>query len=239
MLQDDIVTDFHVEATGTGASPVLVMDSVSGNAAWIADVAADLGPYPAARGNAYPGLRRFIQPTDTHAARYASDLLRRLAPAINATFDVDGFDLLTASFSLVTARPETLAPIQRAPHFDSTDPSYFAILHYVAGTDGSGTAFYRQRSTGIERVTDANRTAFLAVAQAEAARWKGYIGGSNASFERIGSIAAVPDRVIVYQGSLLHSGTIPAAFPFSDDPRRGRLTANFFVRGRPRAMVSD
>ena len=41
----------------------------------------------------------------------------------------------------------------------------------------------------------------------------------------------MPDRLIIYQGSLLHSGIIPAGMNFSPDPREGRLTANFFVRG--------
>lgn len=192
-------------------------------------------PFPPARGNAYPGLRRFIGAADTAAADYARTLLRTLAPAINATFAVDGFDLLSASFSMVTTRPETLAPIQRAPHFDSTDPLYLAVLHYLGGTKGSGTAFYRQSATGIERVTDANRAAFIGAAQRDAANWQGYIGPSTPSFEQIGAIAAIPDRVVIYQGSLLHSGTIPPDLSFSDDPRLGRLTANFFVRGRPRA----
>ena len=35
---------------------------------------------------------------------------------------------------------------------------------------------------------------------------------------------------MIYQGALLHSGIIPADMAFSDDPRRGRLTANFFVK---------
>jgi hypothetical protein len=120
------------------------------------------------------------------------------------------------------------------PHFDSVDPYYLAILHYLGGTDDSGTAFYRQRATGIDRVTDANRAVFIATAEREATGWHGYIGGSTPSFERIDAVEAVPDRVVVYQGSLLHSGMIPPDMSFSDDPRTGRLTANFFVRGRPR-----
>jgi hypothetical protein len=37
--------------------------------------------------------------------------------------------------------------------------------------------------------------------------------------------------LIIYQGSLLHSGIIPPGMPFSSDPEVGRLTANLFVRG--------
>lgn len=219
---------------GRAASALLIADEVTGDPAQIIAAAADLAPFPPARGNYYPGLRRFIGPRDTAAAHYARLVLQRLAPAINAAFHLDGFDLLQASFSIVTARPGELSPPQRAPHFDSTDPRYIAIMHYLGGVEGSGTAFFRQRSTGIERVTDANQAAFVATAQAEATHWHGYIDGSNASFEQIGAVDGKPDRVVAYQGSLLHSGRIPPDMAFSDDPGHGRLTANFFVRGRPR-----
>jgi len=38
-------------------------------------------------------------------------------------------------------------------------------LHYLNVPNGSGTAFYRQRSTGIERVTEANAATFVETAQ--------------------------------------------------------------------------
>jgi len=63
------------------------------------------------------------------------------------------------------------------------------------------------------------------------ARGSGYITGSDASYEQIEAIEAVPDRLLIYQGSLLHSGIIPKGMTFSPDPKVGRLTANLFVRG--------
>jgi hypothetical protein len=48
-------------------------------------------------------------------------------------------------------------------------------------------------------------------------------------------VEAVPDRLIMYHGSLLHSGVIPAGMSFSADPREGRLTGNFFLIGRRKA----
>ena len=44
------------------------------------------------------------------------------------------------------------------------------------------------------------------------------------------AVDAVADRIIIYPGSLLHSGIIPREMNFSADPREGRLTANLFVR---------
>jgi hypothetical protein len=109
-----------------------------------------------------------------------------------------------------------------------------ALLHYLRVPAETGTAFYRQRSTGIERVTKSNLELFVETAKADVATLppdSGYICGSNHFFEEIGAIEAVPDRLIIYQGSLLHSGIIPPLMALSADPRLGRLTANLFVQG--------
>ena len=59
----------------------------------------------------------------------------------------------------------------------------------------------------------------------------GYISGSDLFFEQIAVVEAVPDRLLIYQGGLLHSGIIPPGMSFSSHPREGRLTANLFVLG--------
>jgi hypothetical protein len=38
--------------------------------------------------------------------------------------------------------------------------------------------------------------------------------------------------MLIYHGSLLHSGVIPPGMKFDADPAVGRLTANFFLLGR-------
>ncbi|HZC37081.1 MAG TPA: DUF6445 family protein [Sphingomicrobium sp.] len=220
---------------GESQSPVVVIDDFSGSAENIARLGDVLAPFPALQGNYYPGVRRVIAETDADAYSYVLDTCRQAAPFIGGAFEVEGFDLVEGSFSLVTVQPHALRPVQRAPHFDSTDQNYFALLHYLRVPPGSGTAFYRQRSTGIERVTEQNLATFVRAAEAIEPllpRDSGYIQGSNPHYEQIGAIEAVPDRMIIYQGSLLHSGIIPPDMKFSADPREGRLTANLFVRGR-------
>lgn len=214
---------------GQSRQPVVTVDGITGDVASAAAAAARLAPFPPSR-TYYPGLRRILTPVDGDAYAYACGLLEAAAPFIGGAFDADGFDLIEASFSVVTMPPETLAPAQRAPHFDSTDPNEIAVLHYLADTPGSGTAFYRQRSTGIEVVTEANRDAFVAAAKAESASLSGYTNADNAHFEQIGRIEAKSDRLVIYRGALLHSGVIPAGMKLSADPREGRLTANLFIR---------
>lgn len=217
---------------GQSQSPVVVVDDVSGDVAGIVAMAAALAPFPQIPGSHYPGVRHVLSPGDGPAHAYATALLQAVAPFIGGAFEVDGFDWIEGSFSMVTAAPATLSPVQRMPHFDAVDPDYLAVLHYLSETRGSGTAFYRQRATRIERVTPANRDAFIAAARRDGAGLSGYTNGSNAAFEQIGMVEAKTDRLVIYQGCLLHSGIIPPDMAFSDDPRIGRLTTNLFVQAR-------
>ena len=225
----------ELRRVGSMQSPVVVIEDFSGEADVAASIADSLAPFPQVGSvNYYPGVRRFIGRDDGAANAYVERLCERAAQFIAGAFDVDGFDLLEASFSIVTAKPSELRSAQRAPHFDSTDQKYFALLHYLRVPAGTGTAFYRQRATGIERVTEANIAKFVTTAEAQSALLppdSGYIGGSDQFFEQIGAVDGVADRLIIYQGSLLHSGIIPVDMNFSADPREGRLTANIFVRG--------
>lgn len=218
---------------GEQRSPVVVIDAFSGRVDEIVGLAAALAPFPTIDGNYYPGVRRVITPEDGDANDYVEQTCNDAAQFIAGAFDVDGFALLEASFSMVTRSPSELSPPQRAPHFNSTDQNYLALLHYLRVPRDFGTAFYRQRSTAIERVTENNLDLFVRTAQAEAARLAagaGYIQGSDDHFEQIGAVESVPDRLVIYHGSLLHSGVIPQRMDFSANPREGRLTANLFVR---------
>jgi hypothetical protein len=218
----------QLQHVGTSRSPVITVDEATGNLAGWRDLAAALAPFPPSR-TYYPGIRRIIGRDDAKASRCIDGLLRRLAPLIWAAFAFDGFDLMEASFSIVTAASATLLAPQRVPHFDSRDPNHLALMLYLSKTPG--TAFFRQRSTGIEVIDAASQSRFIHAADRESAEMSGYIRGSNAHFEQIGAVAGVPDRLVMYQGCLLHSGIIPEDMDFSADPRRGRLTLNLFVQG--------
>lgn len=223
----------ELRRVGSAQSPVVVLDDFSGRVPAIVDLAAAMAPFPRVAGSYYPGLRRMIDERDQAAFVYVGEVLRAAAPFVGGAFDMDGFDLTEASFSMITSAPATLGPAQRAPHFDSTDPDHIALLHYLSDTPGTGTAFYRQRATGIELVDDANVARFVATAKQDAAaRAPAYINASDAHFEQIGMVEGVPDRLVVYRGALLHSGVVPPDMAMSADPRVGRLTANLFVLGR-------
>ncbi|HEX3423987.1 MAG TPA: DUF6445 family protein [Sphingomicrobium sp.] len=224
----------QLQRVGISQSPVVIIDEFSGNAEDIARIADSLAPFPASAGTYYPGVRRMIGKADQQAYSYALSTCEKAAPFIGGAFEVQGFDLHEASFSVVTTPPDQLQAVQRAPHFDSPQQNLFALLHYLRVPNGTGTAFYRHRSTEIERITKENFNRFATIAGQELAARSpdsGYITGSDEFFEQIGSVEAVPDRLIIYHGSLLHSGIIPKEMKLSADPREGRLTANLFVIG--------
>ncbi len=216
---------------GAAQSPVVVIDNATGAAREIMRLAASLAPFPAAEGNLYPGLRRTLEPADGAAFAYVERTLESLAPFIGGAFGFDSFSLSEASFSLVTTPPETLAPAQRAPHFDSAEPKDLAILHYLSDTPASGTAFYRHRATGVEEVGPGDLDRYVETARLENPEAGRYVAGSNKDYEQIGVVEGRQDRIAIYRGCLLHSGIIPPDLALSDDPLRGRLTANIFVTG--------
>lgn len=228
--------DIKVHEIGNDKSRVVVIDDFLEDARSAVATAAALAPFPPEKDVAYPGLRRVITPADAAADAYMVAVVEQAAPFIGGVFDADAFDMVEASFSLVTRRRDELAPQQRVPHFDSPDQTLLAVLHYLNDIPGTGTAFYRHRATGIERVTEARLPALQAAAAVEMAQLgppkPGFIGASDERYEQILHVEGRFNRLLIYQGALLHSGFIPDDFDFSPDPRLGRLTGNIFVRTR-------
>jgi hypothetical protein len=162
------------------------------------------------------------------------DLLQEV---LSGVFGVSrGADLVECNYSIVTTPPSALAPIQRLPHFDSTDPGRIAILHYLCQPLDGGTAFYRHRATGFETISDSRLADYSEVLQTEAGA-RGlpqaeYVRADTALFEQTYRVDAAFNRLVVYRGWSLHSGAIPPDLTFSPDPRKGRLTVNTFLQAR-------
>lgn len=225
----------ELRRVGESGSPVVVIDNFSGVVEQVGAIADQLAPFPSVRDNYYPGVRRVIGEADALASAYVAEASQRAAPFLASAFGFRSFDLEEASFSVVTVEPGDLGPLQKAPHFDGPDENLIALIHYLRVPVGTGTAFYRHRRTGIERVTVQNASVLHAALTAEVASMAaeaGYMKGSNDFYDQIGLVEAAPDRVAIYHGNLLHSGVIPEGMVFNSDPAVGRLTANFFFRGR-------
>ncbi len=222
-----------VSRVGHEQTPVVIIDDILPDARAAVDMAAALAPFPEIADNYYPGRRRLIG-RDEPANAYTASICNAVVPVMHQVFGVGRFHMREASFSIVTQRPETTQLIQRVPHFDTLDPNDYAVLHYLTAPPQGGTAFYRHRRTGFERLSQARYGTFLAALDQDLAEFgppaPAYIGSSSAAFEQIGRCDGLFNRAVIYQGALLHCAEIASDFAFDADPRRGRLTGNIFVR---------
>jgi len=222
-----------VSRMGHEQTPVAIVDNALADARAAVDMAAGLAPFPPIDNNYYPGQRRLIQ-RDEPAHAYTAALCNAMAPVMHQVFGVARFHVREASFSIVTQRPETTQLIQRVPHFDTVDPEDYAILHFLAVPPQGGTAFYRHRRTGYERLTETRYAPYLAALDQDLAEFgppaPAYVTAASPVFEQIGRCDGLFNRVLIYQGALLHCAEIARDFAFNADPRHGRLTGNIFIR---------
>jgi hypothetical protein len=214
---------------GHEREPIVVIDDFSSDPASLLEQAAELSYSPL--GPHYPGIRSPAK------AAYLAERMDVLQQVLSNVFGLkDGADLVECNYSIVTTPPAVLTPLQRLPHFDSTEPENIAVLHYMCPPSHGGTAFYRHRSTGFETVSPSRLEDYTSVLEEEIARHgmpgADYMRADTALFEQTYRVEAGFNRLVIYRGWSFHSGAIPQDFAFLPDPRAGRLTINTFLRAR-------
>ena len=179
-------------------------------------------------GSNYPGVRA------PAPAQYVNALLEAVNGPVAEAFGAPMCtDLEMCAFSMITTPPEKLQPRQRNPHFDGPEIDRIAFIHYLCAPEQGGTSVYRHRATGLAEITPANLAGYQSVLAAELARQvpaQGYVRDATGLFERIHTVGAMFNRLIIYKGNALHSGDIGPGTVLSEDPARGRLTINGFGR---------
>jgi len=216
-------------AMGSAQNPVIVLDKLL----------ADCGPLLAlarqqkfsdVAGYMYPGMRSPL-PKD-----YVVSVLHAVVPMLYQLYQIPASMRLQpgdCSFSLITRAPEQLKPLQRLPHFDTTDPNVFALLHYLDDKPHGGTGFFRQRETGIDQVSEQNKAAYFSHLQQfvdQQGLEPGYLQQGNTHFELYQQLDYKANRLVVYPGNLLHSVLVQPDTDISAAIPGGRLTANIFIR---------
>ena len=219
-----------VERVGNEGEPVIVVERALADPGGLVDYASDEVTFEPAwsPSGGYPGLGA------PAPLNYVGSLVRALDPVVRGAFALEGVKLLRAEcrLSMVTLRPDQLVPAQRVPHVDTVDPLQFAFLHYLCGPEHGGTSFYRHRATGFETLTAEREPIYQKVRSQEmeiSEPQRDYLRGDTDHFVRTASFESRQNRLLIYRSRLLHSGDIPERALLSDDPRRGRLTANIFV----------
>lgn len=218
------VNKFHV---GNESVPVLVADNALDDPNLLRDMAASV-EYSGNSGF-FPGVRA-LAPAD-----YQRVLLSLIKDEGIGHF-YEGERKLSLSmchFSLVTKRPEELNMLQRIPHFDSLDSFGLASVHYLFLGKYGGTAFYRHRRTGYERIDEKRSKTYFQSLESEngGPNMPGaqYINGDTPLFEQIEKCGGMYNRIVIYPRNLLHSGCIEAGFIPDNNPRTGRLSINSFI----------
>jgi hypothetical protein len=181
--------------------------------------------------NAYPGTYVLLPDLIDEALRHYFTVHMR------GRFDARRLEQMHCRLSMVTLPPDALRPYQWLCHSDRYDLDaarsiQASVLYLFKDASLGGTSFYVPAKSADETRQLFRDSAELS-GEAFAQRYgiqPGYMHASNAYFTRIGSVPARWNRLIFYDGSLLHSGSIDAPEKLSGDPRTGRLTFNgFFI----------
>lgn len=196
------------------------------------------GDFAEAGHNAYPGPE--LRMPDAFSAQldaFFAAHLRRL-------FDVRRTERMYSRLAITATPPERLAPSQSICHIDrlSVEPRHrivASVLYLFRDERLGGTSFYGPKHPP-ERILPMIAAAGQLDAAAFQARYgidTGYMTESNAWFEKLQTVPARYNRMIVYEGTLFHSGEIAHPELLSRDPRAGRLSLNGFFTCR-RNMTS-
>jgi hypothetical protein len=179
----------------------------------------------------YPGVRAMI------GGDYGNTVLRSIVDVIRSVYKIAHPNTLiphAGFYSLICNEEKDLDLLQTLPHFDSVQPNYFAVMHYLNPGEFGGTGIYRHNPTGFENITESRVKPYLTSAQnfidqQDKIEMK-YFTESTEHFELIEKLEYKQNRLVIYPGTLLHSGFIDnCERDLSSDPITGRLTANFFI----------
>ncbi len=231
LLQSHPGIRIEKRSIGAEAAPLLIVDQAVADPDRLVRKAARSAFVP--RGAMFPGLRAAAP------LSYQPFLESLLNPLLRECFGLEPgrFVFPMCHYSLVVQPPAQLRFLQRVPHIDSVGANGLASVHYLFRGDWGGTAFYRHRGTGFESIDSARHETYFRELEREshsdAAPPAGYIDGDTALFERIASVDAAYNRLIVYRRNCLHSGNIDSARVPPPDPLAGRLSINCFIDVAP------
>ena len=182
-------------------------------------------------GNLYPGVRARMP------AGFSRPFQAWLTRTLHRTgvLEESGYIYEDASFfSIVNKSRAELLPLQRIPHYDSTDPRVLAAVIYLFDRAHCGTSFYRHRTTGYEKIGDDNVGNYRAALNRNMKHMgppaREYTNGSTDSFERTHSVDSVFNRMVIYSGNLLHAADIDGSLLDGDNDSRWRLTVTSLIK---------
>ncbi|MGH6613690.1 DUF6445 family protein [Sphingomonas sp.] len=202
--------------------PLVIVDDAHDAAGQLCEAASGV-TFERSETDQYPGIRAVVPES------YAS-WLETLAETAGLG---ERACVLRTSYAIATDDPANLSPIQRIPHFDTTDPAVIAAVHYLCAPPHGGTGFYRHRRSAFERIDASRHPAWRQGLVRDAQEFglpdRPCEAGHNALFELIGFAELRFNRVIFYPANCLHSGIIGDE-KLSPSPDKGRLTITSLLK---------
>lgn len=220
----------QVHFIGYEETPVMIFDDFALNTHQLIEHACNNGDFSRDSNSYYPGIRTALP------RQYVIDVLQCVYQQVCELYKIPlklQLKVQPSFYSLLTFAPEELNLLQRLPHFDTSKPFYFAVLHYLNAGPHGNTGLFRHKQTEFERIGDKRVDEYLKsandyvqrVGEPEAA----YFSSSNGQYELYHEIEYKPNRLVIYPGNLLHSTIVCPDSDIDADPRTGRLTANLFI----------
>lgn len=202
---------------------LLDTDSVmffANNFAYFNPMFSDNSYYPGIRDNMPLPYKKLLQ----------SFVQDKVVPIIN---DKNNYTVLMHKclLSLTSCKPSELLLEQKMPHVDSCKSNEFALVHYLSGKEFGGTSLYRYKPKSLIEFSQNDESVLdemLASVSATQKEHSGYLTKSTSIFEQILSIEAKFNRLVVYQGNILHSANLATEQSYSGDARNGRLSIASF-----------
>jgi hypothetical protein len=212
---------------------LVVDDALSEPERLVAWAAARRDAFKAVDISVYPGIY-LMAPADVEGA--LSELFRQ---QLRRRFDARRCLSVHCRYSLVTLAPRELRPYQWICHVDNAnlDPRQSiqaSVLYLFKNERLGGTSFYAPIRSDAE-IAALFKDARTMPGEAFTERYgiaPGYMNAGNAYFQRVGGVAPQWNRLIFYDGGMLHSSDIPSPDELSADPLTGRLTLNGFFTSR-------
>lgn len=219
-----------VQLIGQQRTPVIVIDNFADDINQLIDIAINSSEFNQDKNSFYPGQRTALP------RQYIIDVINAVFQMIYDVYRIPTTRRLKPQqcvFSLIDTQPQALVPLQCMPHFDTPNPYYFAILHYLNDAPHGNTGFFRHKSSGFERINNHNIEQYFAKAQPFVdyitQSNPGYCVASNDHYDLYHQVEYKPNRLVIYPGNLLHSTLVDPKTDIDANPQTGRLTANIFI----------
>jgi hypothetical protein len=225
-------SDFKVQVIKIGKeqTPVIIIDDFAVDTADVTAYACHTSKLIDDTVTFYPGIRAPLPEP------YVITVLQAVYKGICQVYQIPielNLVPLNQSFSLLTKAESELHYLQRMPHFDTSKPYHFAVLHYLNAGSHGNTGFFRHLPTGYERIGDSRIDSYADSAKNFIARngepKQHYFTESDMHFELYYEVEYKPNRLVIYPGNLLHSTIVCLETDIDANPQTGRLTANMFI----------